>query len=442
MPKKKKICLPKGLDLDTIIKAEWASLKEVMIHKPQFETFFGLLEPETFLYERHFSIKKARKEHDYLETMLKDAGVRVHILKDVITRKAEESAFFKGRLIDIATHNIRFIGKPEDKKEAQKRFQKAAEEGILDVDHLFNLILLRPSVNLSQERPIVKCDEPLANVIFMRDQQAVGDRGVIFGSMHAHQRRRETILTKLALEALECRVGCCVTLPGVFEGGDFLPLKDFALIGVGPRSNLKGVTQILEKGGVSFDEVGIVNSPTHPLLPEPDPQVCMHLDTYLNAAADGVLVGHRPLLETATIDIYERLSKKPLQYGKQKTAKLLEYLDEKDFHIIDINTLEQVCYASNFLCLEDGYILSVDVEEIAPLRLYSLLDKVRERREKYEGLYRQALKDYEDGRKTGEFFPHKKELRDYGIESTHISVTNITGGYGGIHCLTCALSRT
>lgn len=428
--------------METQIKAEWDSLKEVMIHKPQLETFFGLLEPDTFLYERHFSIKKACRELDCLEMKLKDNGIKVHELTHVMIQRAEENDFLKRKLADIAINNIRFAGKPEDRENAKDKFREAIEEEIIDIDQLINIIMLNPTIELSAKQPSVRCVEPLANLIFMRDQQAISDKGVIFGSMCQHQRRREITLTKLAFEAIGCRIACDVDPPGTFEGGDFLPLKDFALIGLGPRSNVEGITQILKKGGTSFDEVGIVVSPSHPFLPETDPQVCMHLDTYLNAAADGVLVGQKMLLEQAKVDIYQRVSKKPLQYQKGRTTTLMEYLHKKDFHVIDIATLEQVCYASNFLCIEDSYILSVDVEEIAPLRLYSLLEKVKENKKKYERLYEEALKNYEEGRKTGEFFPHKKELREHGIEYTHISVSNITGGYGGIHCLTCALSRS
>lgn len=61
-----------------------------MIHRPEFEVSFGLLEPETFLYERHFRYSDAIGEHSHLEELLTTSGVRVRRLKDVIVHGAHE----------------------------------------------------------------------------------------------------------------------------------------------------------------------------------------------------------------------------------------------------------------------------------------------------------------------------------------------------------------
>lgn len=427
--------------MKTIVKAEWDTLSDVMVHEPGIETFFGLLEPDAFLYERHFSYRKAASEHKLLQTVLRDEGVTVHDLRDVITSKARKSNLFKERLIEVATKVKRFEGSPTKTKRAHERLVQSVKEGVLDVDHLVNLLLLSPMVNLASKQLHVTCTEPLANLIFTRDQQAVGDKGIVFGRMSENVRRREAELTKLALEALDPSIAYSVVPNATFEGGDFFPLKKFALIGVGPRTNMEGVNQILENG-VSFDEVGVVKCPTHLSLTKPDPQVCMHLDTYLNFASDGVAVGYVPLLQQAEVEVYGKLSSRPVKYERQDSMKLDVYLKKNGFNIVNIGCMEQLCYASNFLCIREGYILSVDTEAIAPERQRKLIEKTKEDKDKYTMLFNEAKLDYGECIKTGEFFPHKKELRKYGIEHKHISVTNISGGYGAIHCLTCTLSRS
>ncbi|HTZ62105.1 MAG TPA: amidinotransferase, partial [Thermoplasmata archaeon] len=62
-------------------RAEWDPLREVLIHRPGIEMFFGLMEPYSFLYERAFSIDEAVYEHSELEHALGESGVTVHRLK-------------------------------------------------------------------------------------------------------------------------------------------------------------------------------------------------------------------------------------------------------------------------------------------------------------------------------------------------------------------------
>ena len=423
--------------METRIKAEWDQLREVMIHKPGIEITFGLLEPETFLYERYFNHKKALEEHESLRDTLSNEGVKVHLLRDVIISKLEASKVFKDKLHQAALECIKFSGRKNDTNRAWKRLEGSIEKGTIDPEQLFGLLLLNPTVRLDAERPEVICHEPLANLVFARDQQAVTDKGVVFGRAKLHQRRREVMLTRLALEALEAEIVFQVEPEGTFEGGDFLPMKEFALIGMDPRTNEEGVKQILRKG-VEFDEIGVVCQPKHPLMSEPDPQVSMHLDTYLNVASDNVIVGYEPLLKNAAVRIFRRISRGK-HIEQKENLSLFEYLSKKGFNIVNISTLEQLCYASNFLCIKNGRILAVDVERNVKYRLTGLREKVKEDPKKYTQLYEEAHSNY--AKLKGTLFPNKKELCNYGIEALSVALPNITGGYGSVHCMTCALSR-
>jgi len=61
--------------------------------------------------------------------------------------------------------------------------------------------------------------------------------------------------------------------------------------------------------------------------------------------------------------------------------------------------------------------------------------------EGYSKLLAQIKKDYKYLRQEGQFFPHKKEIYQYDIDAYPLNLSNLTGGYGGAHCMTCPLKR-
>ncbi len=113
----------------------------------------------------------------------------------------------------------------------------------------------------------------------------------------------------------------------------------------------------------------------------------------------------------------------------------------KGFDIINISTLEQMLYASNFLCIRDGSILAVEVERIVKDVLTNLASSASNDSVRYGRLLDQAKKDYEDLKREGGFFPHKKDIYEQGINAYPSIIRNLTGGYGGTHCTTCTLRR-
>jgi len=260
--------------------------------------------------------------------------------------------------------------------------------------------------------------------------------------MKRPQRKREPQLTKLLWNTLKLPLACEIKEPGTFEGGDFLPMKEFALIGVGDRTNMNGVEQIF-KGGMGYDEVGVVHTPKNTIISSEknDLMINMHLDTYFNVASNGVAVGCKELLEKAEVEVYHREGAR--NYTKSDLqSNLKDYILSKGFDIIHITTLEYLAYASNFLCIKNGTIVSVEVERVVKdvinnIKEKALLDPIT-----YGNLLKQIKKDYKHLREEGQFFPHKKEIYQYDIDAFTLNLINLTGGYGGAHCMTCALRRT
>jgi arginine deiminase len=427
------------------IKAEWDRLKKVAVHTPGMEMFFGLLDPFASLYERAFSQRDALKEHEVLRYTLKhDFNIKVLPLKETIVGIALKKPSMKGKLVELAKKSTQFTGTDQEVGLACQEMD--ANSDILDPEHYFNTILLNPSIELEPRMTTrminlhITQREPLTNLYFMRDQQVVTDKGIVLSRMTKPQREREPQLTGLLWEMLKEPLIYEIQGPGTLEGGDYMPLDSFALLGMGDRTNQSGVEQIFEHG-LGFDEVGVVHQPSHPLIPpeKRDPMLNMHLDNYFNVASKGVAIGSKSLLETTRVDIYQRTSD-----GYQKSpgeTNLYEYMVSNGFDFINITTLEQMAYASNLLCIRDGTVLAVEVERIVKDVIGKFRLRAKADPEGYGKLFTQIKKDYKYLRQEGQFFPHKKEIYQYDIEAYSLNLSNLTGGYGGAHCMTCPLKR-
>ena len=429
----------------TVARAEWDPLHEVLVHRPGVEMFFGLLEPYSFLYEQAFSLTGAISEHRALEQALTDAGITVRRLKTWVVEAARARPGLVERIRREVLDTVRYTGPPDMVRQSRASLRRNLDR--FDAESVFNILFLRPTIHLERRAgarvilPRVQLDAPLANLYFMRDQQALTARGFVFGRMSKPQRQDEPPLTRAILRAMGVRVAGSIRPPGTFEGGDFLPAGSFALVGLGDRTNRAGVGQFL---GVDsgFSEIAVVHQPAHPLIPgdERDPMVDMHLDTYLNFAGDGLAVGCEPLLRAARVEVYGPRT----QRGRRRLTgpkTLTDYLRSKGFRVLGITTLEQLSYASNFLCLRDRQVLTFEVERIVPRVLRGLAVAARTNPRRYGPMLHQALRDRRRLTERRQFFPHKPEVTEFGIQTRAIPLEEITGGYGAAHCMTCPLSR-
>jgi arginine deiminase len=405
------------------------------------EAFFGLLEPYTSLYERVFSLSKARREHDELvETLRSGFGVQVLNLDHMILQAAGRHPETARELVDRVVETVRFSGTGSAR--ARREFRDTAL--LLDGEQLLQTLILSPSLRFVRGRGARSVESfttlrvPLTNLFFLRDQQAVTDRGIVLGRLAKPQRRRETEITGFAWRATGDPPVSEVR-HGTFEGGDYLPAGEFALIGTGDRTSPEGVKEFLQSG-VGVPEVGVVHQPRHPLLPAPDPMVNMHLDTYLNFPGDGIAVGYREMLATARVDVYLRDSG---AYHRSHETRLLPYLEKAHgFRVIGISTLEQLCYATNFLTIRDRTIIVPDVARNAERVLAHLKQVAEHHPARYHRLYLRAVREFGHLRSEGAFFPNTPEARDAGLQSVQVALENLTGAYGGAHCLTATLERS
>ncbi len=335
--------------------AEWGKLRAVVMHKPGLEVLFGLLDPSSFLYARPFNWNKAKREHDELRRVLKEEGIKVFRLKHILKNKIKHDKKFKEKIIEKAGFNT--------------------DDPVL----LVELLLLKPVLKYKRTdnglHLEVTLTDPLSNLYFMRDQQITTKDGIIIGRMATHQREKEIEIMKLFWEALGVKYK--EIIKGKLEGGDFFPMGDFALIGIGNRSDLDGAKNIF---GVE-NEVGVVYESREEFF---------HLDTFFNVASSNLVIGVEELMKESRVEVYYD--------GKMvKVTNLYNYITkEKGFNIINVSIDEAKAYATNFLTIDDGKI-------VAPKN------------------------------------PANKKFK--GLDVIEVEVSNLTGGAGGIHCMTAVIQR-
>ena len=408
-----------------------------MLHRPGPEIDYAMLAPRPFLFERPFKSRIANQEHEGLERTLKDNGVNVRILKDVVVGTADASLEFRHELERKVIQTVSFFGNLKNSASALKELEKNVS--FLDSATLFSTMTLEPSIDLKadteggSEYPTVYSNVPLANLYFMRDQQAVTPGGVIFGRMKRMQRMREPEITEFVFtKALKNQNSVKISGDGMFEGGDFMPVGEFALIGTGYRTNLNGALQSINSGFLDYDEVGVVENPIYDFMTgsPKDPMVNMHLDTYFNIAGDGIAVGSAELMKKARLRIYSgKGSDRGSELGE---STLYEYLKAKGFNFVELGPAEQLSYSSNFLTLSSGKIVTVNVSNVQNRLLSEHVFP--------EYVEKVVIKD-RDARGSENMFPKTKPVKDLGIDYIEVKLSELTGGYGGAHCMSAALLR-
>ncbi|AAT43948.1 arginine deiminase family protein [Picrophilus oshimae] len=409
-----------------MIRAEWNSLKKVMLHRPGMEINYAMFAPKAFLFERPFNYMRAIEEHKMLEEKLKENNINVIILKDEIIKKALESDAFMDKLREKVISIVKYYGTKELIENARNDLEKNIK--YIDPETLFNAFITELSIDLKSylngiEYPTVYSNLPLANLYFMRDQQAISS-GIIIGNMRMNQRRKETDITEFFFREVLNENRIARVKNGYFEGGDFMPAGSFAIIGTGSRTDINGAIDAMNSGLMDFDEILIVNNPNYDFMSY-NPQFNMHLDTYFNIAGDGIVVTSENLIKNAAATIYQKNGDK---YERAFETTLFDYIKKRDFNIIDMNLAEQLSYSSNFLTLSDKKIIAVDSKRI--------IEKLIEEKVfpgNIEGMIKKQI--------SNEFMPDKRAMIDHGIDVIKIDLSEITGGYGGAHCMSSAIIR-
>ncbi|OYR58353.1 arginine deiminase family protein [Halorubrum halodurans] len=409
------------------VEAEYDTLRAVRVHEPGIEAAIGAMDPGPNHFARPFSVREAKREHRRLVEVLEDAGVEVrHIHEDL-----DDGGVLDG-LVEES------IGVDEGGPSPPTRADLAGNLADATAYERLQAVLLGPTVGRTAEvegdddpdsgsldsgtlDTGVRIAEAITNLYFQRDCQLVGDRGPILPRLGTATRRRERPLIEAAWHARGAELAHRTSASETLEGGDFLPLGDFALVGVSAleggeetvlRTTYEGGKELLEAGAVGYDEVGLVRPPLaadERLAAEHGTSSrLLHLDGWLNVAAEGLAVAREPLIEAATVEVFERVGEGYERRGEETVADLL---DRHGYEVVDAPYPER--WATNFLTIADGTVLPIyetDDGEYDP-----------ERNRTIERLKREGVEVLPDGE---------------GLDPHHL-----TNGGGGIHCMTSPIRR-
>lgn len=440
-------------------RAEFDKLQAVRVHRPGFETFAGAIDKLPNLFLDDFNVRNAQKEHDRLVDVLEQENVNVHtLLEDLESGKRLEDL-----LKEFVTVHVRDTG--TKRREAVKsaiwthlkeldpnmKFQSIVTNLTLDrrgyrhddEDYRKNLGTRGLGIERKDSTSLT-FDQPLSNLLFQRDQQILTANGPILCKLKNSTRRPESRIVGHAWEAIGAEIVADLneseshSVPeehrsdvpeSVFiEGGDFFPVGEFALLGVGGtasgleqlRTTYAAGHKLIADDVLGVDEVGLVRAPYANAedlnlggsedVQETEMDI-MHLDTWFNIAEESLAVGIEPLLETAVVDVFVHDGD---GWTVEETCTFAEYLSSKGFTVIPV-PLEESTTATNFLTLDDGKVLPVYQPD--------------------------SDGDYRPGQNRT-----IERLRNHGVEivpnGVGIDIQHLRSGYGGIHCLTTPLLRT
>ncbi|OQY13680.1 MAG: hypothetical protein B6I31_00595, partial [Desulfobacteraceae bacterium 4572_19] len=299
---------------------------KILMHTPQDEVFLGVLHPDAALFEKPFSIKKAGKEHRKYIDRLRQQGVAVYTVVDVLLEGT------------VDEHGNTVTGPELD---ALRKFASKS----LTID--------------SSSLPVDMQDKQIAYKQKIISHLA---KGVVISKMHSEQRAPETEIIKFVLNKLGIKPIYEVTGKGRLEGGDYFSVGDTALIGQGLRTNAEGIKQLLDNKVFGLPRVVVVKDSWNN-------QEEMHLDTYFNIISPNlaVLVDLRmdmpgkPVTKDiqTTVDVYE-LEKGSYKL-KLKDLNFQKYMeDELGFTLIPVSRKDQNLYGLNFLTIVQNKIFAID----------------------------------------------------------------------------------
>jgi arginine deiminase len=271
------------------VDSEVGTLRQAILHRPDLE--LKRLTPtnkDAYLFDDVLWVKRAKQEHDAFAESLRDLGVRVHLLEDLLraTLAVPEA---KKHILD-ASFDERIYG-PMAVDALYNAFSAFDDEtlmtyliGGMTKGELLEHVEEPKSVVMQALDPDDLFLPPLPNHLFTRDTSAWIYDGVSINSMRMKARMRETVHYEaiyrwhpLFADA-DFHVWSAGSANGraTAEGGDMLVLgRGAVLVGMSERTTPQGVERLAAKlfaGGTASRIVA---------LSLPQKRAFMHLDTVM-----------------------------------------------------------------------------------------------------------------------------------------------------------------
>lgn len=406
------------------VTSEIKPLKEVLLHRPGKELLN--LTPETLerlLFDDIPFLEVAQREHDEFADRLRENGVRVLYLEDLMTEVLDSNPEIRERFIwhfikeaGVETPKYKdlvfeFLMEIKDNKELVLKTMEGIKVSELDVR---KRKMNKSLVDLVTEDSSFIAD-PMPNLYFTRDPFASISDGVSLNKMYSVTRNRETIyaeyifnyhpdfrnrVTKYYDRYDECHI----------EGGDILNLNDHIIaVGISQRTEPGAIDQLAKNifkiEGHKIDTILAFNIPSS--------RAFMHLDTVFTQVDVDKFTYHPGIDETLKVfeitegndpTTTEDLNVKEIKGSLQKI--LSQYLG-REITLIPCAGGEKIASereqwndGSNTLCIAPGVVIV-----------------------------------YNRNTETNQI------LREYGLKVIEISSAELSRGRGGPRCMSMPLKR-
>ena len=294
------------------VKSEIAPLKKVLLHRPGNELLN--LTPDSLtrlLFDDIPFLPDAQKEHDEFAHILRENGIEVVYLEDLMAEVLESSEKVEEQFIrqfiyeagiktpKYKTLVFEFLKSYKNKKELVLKTMEGIK--ILEISRAKREVE-KSLVDLVSEESDFLAD-PMPNLYFTRDPFASAGNGVILNRMYSVTRCRETIYAEyifnyhpdFSVEKYYDRY-----LPYHIEGGDVLNLNEHVLaVGISQRTEAGAIDQlaknIFKNPNAQIDTILAFNIPSS--------RAFMHLDTVFTQIDYDKFTYHPGIMET--LQVYE-----------------------------------------------------------------------------------------------------------------------------------------
>ena len=294
------------------VTSEIKPLKEVLVHRPGKELLN--LTPDTLqrlLFDDIPFLKVAQAEHDEFVQILRDNGIKVFYLEDLMAETLDLNPEIKEKFLKqfikeagVTTPKYRdllfeYLMTYEDNKEFVLKTMEGIQISELDRD---KRVMEKSLVDLVTEETSFIAD-PMPNLYFTRDPFASIGNGISLNKMYSVTRCRETIYAeyifnyhpkfKGQVEKYFDRYNDCH-----IEGGDVLNLNDHVLaIGISQRTEAAAIDliakNIFKNPNCKIDTILAFNIPNS--------RAFMHLDTVFTQIDVDKFTYHPGIMDTLQV---------------------------------------------------------------------------------------------------------------------------------------------